>query len=42
VDIEPKTFNIDPMQAKAAVTSRTRAVRWRRSSACRSCFPRSR
>ena len=26
VDIEPKTFNIDPAAAKAAVTSRTRAV----------------
>src|SRR6185436_12626169 len=26
VDIEPKTFNIDPAAAKAAVTSRTKAV----------------
>jgi dTDP-4-amino-4,6-dideoxygalactose transaminase len=26
VDIEPKTFNIDPTAAKAAVTSRTKAV----------------
>jgi len=26
VDIEPKTFNIDPSKAKAAVTSRTKAV----------------
>src|SRR5437762_13335423 len=26
VDIEPKTFNIDPARAKAAVTSRTKAV----------------
>lgn len=26
VDIEPKTFNIDPAAARAAVTSRTRAV----------------
>src|SRR4051812_23435826 len=26
VDIEPKTFNIDPMAAKAAVSSRSRAV----------------
>lgn len=26
VDIEPTTFNIDPAQAKAAVTSRTKAV----------------
>ncbi len=26
VDIEPRTFNIDPAAAKAAVTSRTRAV----------------
>src|SRR3982751_3093016 len=26
VDIEPKTFNIDPAKAKAAITSRTQAV----------------
>ena len=49
VDIEPKTFNIDPAAAKAAVSPRTKAVvpvdlfgRGRPSSACRSSCRRYR